>query len=739
MLPFLAGFILFASTAHCQSPPQQAPEEGLRARPKVGLVLSGGGARGCAHVGVLKVLEELHVPVDFVVGTSMGSIVGGAYAYGMSLTELEAAVTRTNSKRPWSILLKDTPSRDRESFRRKQEQRGFLIDFGLGYRDGEFRLPKGLLQGQNLELELLHLMPEAHDLKSFDQLPLPFRAVAVELGTGKQVVLDSGSLPRALRASMSLPAVFAPIEIGGRLLIDGGLVRNVPVGIARELGADILIVVDIGTPLSNVEVASVLDVTAQMVAILTQQNVDRSLAKIREIDVLITPDLGDMTSADFDRAGESIDRGRDAALAMSARLQKLAVDESTWAAWLSHQRRPAAPLRVKNIRIDNTAGISDEVVANYVRVRPDEHFDIEHLRHDLEGLFGRGDFERATFDFEDLGNGDKELVLRTDPKSWGPTYLRLGLALETDLQGQSGFNLAAQINRREINALGAEWRTDVQVGQQSRVASEFFQPLSTEGVFFAAASVGGDTFEVNAFSGGTRIGFFDIRTAQVNSDIGALFGTWGEFRIGLSRLRGDVDAEVSVPGFTGIDFEDAFVRAQFELDTLDLADFPTKGFVGSITYRIGRRNLGADANYQQIVGGGGGFASVGATTIGVVALAESGLSKSLPLYRTSSLGGFLRLSGLDRNALTSQNSGFVAAIVRHQLGGRTDAFGFPVYVGASIEAGNTWADRADLFRNMRLGGSAFVAIGTPLGPAYLSYGMADGGEKAVYIFLGQLF
>lgn len=708
-------------------------------RPKVGLVLSGGGARGCAHVGVLKVLEQLHVPVDFVVGTSMGSIVGGAYAYGMSLNNLEAAVTRTNGLRPWSILLKDDPSRDRQYFRRKQEQRGFLVDFGLGYRDGEFRLPKGLLQGQNLELELLHLLPEAHDLASFDELPLPFRAVAVELSTGKEVILHSGSLPRALRASMSLPAVFAPAEIDGRLLIDGGLVRNVPVDIARDLGADVLIVVDIGTPLSHAKAASVLDVSEQMVAILTQQNVDRSLAQIRNTDVLITPDLRDVTAADFERAAESIAFGEEAALAMRDQLEQLAVDDATWLAWLAHRRRPDAPLRVQSIRIDNTSGIRDDVIADYVHVRPDEHFVIEDLRHDLEGLFGRGDFERATFDFKEIGEGEKELVLRTEPKSWGPTYLRLGLALETDLQGSSAFNLATQINRRSINSLGAEWRTDIQAGENTRAASEFFQPLSKNGAFFTAASIGADSFEVNAFSGGARVGVFDVRTAQVNADLGVLLGTWGEVRVGLSRLRGDVDAEVTVPGFVDGDFEDSFVRAQLEVDTLDRVDFPTEGLVGRILWRLGQRNLGGDTNYQQLASAGGGFASIGRTTFGVVTQVETGLSKELPLYRTSSLGGFLRLSGLDRNELTGPNSSFVGALVRHQLAGRTETFGFPVYVGASIEGGNVTADRSDLFRNLRLGGSAFVALGTPLGPAYFAYGMADGGEKAVYLFLGQVF
>lgn len=708
-------------------------------RPRIGLVLSGGGARGIAHVGVLQVLEELQVPVDFVVGTSMGSIVGGAYSYGLSPQELELAVIREESPRPWSTLLQDAPVRQRASFRRKQEQLGFLVDFGLGYRDGKFRLPKGLLQGQNLELELLQLMPEAHDLASFDELPLPFRAVAVELGTGKEVVLAKGSLPRALRASMSLPAVFAPAEIDGRLLIDGGLVRNVPVDVARGLGADVLIVVDIGTPLRDAEVASVLDVSGQMVAILTQQNVDRSLAKVRDTDVFIQPALGEISLGDFDRARELVKLGREAAHGMAGSLRRLSVGDAEWSAWLGKQRRAKQPVRVKQIRIENRTGVSKGVIGGYLHVEAGENFGLEDLRLDLERLFGRGDFERATFDLKDLGGGAKELVVRADAKSWGPTYLRLGLALETDLQGESGFNLATQINRRELNSLGAEWRTNIRVGAQSGVDSEFFQPLTEDGVWFVSSSVAANAFDVSAFSGSTRVGIFDVRTSQVNADAGVMLGSWGQLRVGVVRLLGDLDADVSVPGFVGFDFDDAFARARLDFDTLDRADFPTYGFVGSIEYAIGSKQLGSDQNYQQVVAAGAAFASHGDTTFAGLVKIDSTLSKSLPIYRGSSLGGFLNLSGLNRGELFGQNAGFVAGVVRHKLSGRAEAFGFPVYVGASFEVGNVWGDRNDLYRNMRPAGSAFVAIGTPLGPGFLAYGLAEGGERSVYVFLGQVF
>ena len=732
-------------------PTQQNQDSIDGPRPRIGLVLSGGGARGCAHVGVLKVLEELRVPIDVVVGTSMGSIVGGCYAYGYSPAELEDAVIRSGGRRPWSRLLRDDSPRVQQAFRRKEEQRGFLVDFGLGYRDGEFRLPKGILQGQNLELELLQLLPEAHDLASFDSLPLPFRAIAVELGTGREVVLGSGNLAHALRASMSLPAVFAPAVIDGVSLLDGGLVRNLPVENARELGAEVLIVVDIGTPLSGAEIASALDVSAQMVSILTQQNVDRSMAQIRPDDVFIQPNLGNISSADFERADESVRLGEAAARASADALKRLAVGVEDYQRWRARQRRVPAELRVGQVVVDNESGFRDQLIRQYLQVRPGDVVDLDQLRLDLEALYGRGDFESATFELRrptnPPGDGDsdsdskvRDVVVRVVPKSWGPTYLRLGLLLESDLDGASAFNLGFQINRRQINSLGAEWRTDVQVGEQTRLASEFFQPLSRDGSWFAAAEIEGEIFDVAGFVNGAQIGDFNVRSAQANVDVGVLLGTVGEARVGYSRVVGDVDVIVSTAGFSGFDFDDGLFRVEVEFDWLDAADFPYTGAVVGVDYALGDRDLGGDTDYQQLDGGLAAFETWGSTTFALSAAVNTSLADDVPIYRAPTLGGFLALSGLQRRELSGQNSGFVGALVRHQLSGtRGDAFSLPLYVGGSIEAGNVWADRSDLFQRLRLGGSVFFAAGTVLGPTYLAYGYTEGGESAVYLFLGQAF
>lgn len=705
-------------------------------RPRVGLVLSGGGARGCAHVGVLQVLEELRVPVDVVAGTSMGSIVGGLYAYGYGPARLEAEMTRTGARRPWARLLVDDPPRARQSFRRKREDFTLPVDVGLGWRDGGFRLPKGLRQGQNLDLELRSLVLFAHELQSFDELRLPFRAVAVELRTGAEVVLDRGDLAAAMRASMSLPGIFAPAHVGGRDLLDGGLVNNVPVDVARAMGAEQLIVVDIGTPVERDEVGSALEVSEQMVQILTQQNVDRALSSLEAADVLIRPELGDITSADFERAAESIRLGRQAALAVREKLARLAVSEAEYAAYLRRQRRPAAPPPViHKLQIDNRSGLGTETLRARIHVQEGRPLDLEHLRFDLDRIHGMGDFESVTFLLRRDAQGRFELWVRATEKSWGPTYLRFGLALSSNLEGRSAFNAIGHINFRELNALGAEWRTELDVGDTSGVATEFYQPLSHDGRFFLAPAFSASSFETRP----QATGYLDVRLAQGGLDLGVNLSSWAELRLGAFRAGGDVDV-FNVLGVPGFDFDDGGLTAQLEFDLLDDPDFPEWGSSGAAYWKMGHDSLGADQEYQVVGAGGRAFVSFGSNTFGFGANFSTVTDKRLPVYQLPGLGGFSRLSGLQPGDLADQHQGFAALLYRrHVAGTRAEILGFPTYVGGTLEIGNVWPDRDRMLRKWRPAGSVFVGLNTPVGPTYLAYGLAEGGENSVYLFVGRIF
>ena len=320
-------------------------------RPKICLVLSGGGARGVAHVGVIKVLEEQRIPIDCIVGTSMGSIVGGAYASGLSPELMESQIRAVD----WDRVLADNPPRPARSIYTKQQERLHIGSPEVGFSHGKVELPRGAIVGHQLELFLQGLIGVDLEYDSFDHLPIPFRAIATDIGNGQMVVLDKGSLAMSMRASMSVPGVFAPQKLDGRLLVDGGLVRNLGVDVARGMGADIVIAVNLGSGLLKPdEVQSIFSVAEQTLAILTEQNVQRSLAELKPTNILIEPALGDFSSSDFKNSMSTIPIGEAAARTQIARLQALSLDPEAYRQWqLAARHREEAP-RFAAARLDTS-------------------------------------------------------------------------------------------------------------------------------------------------------------------------------------------------------------------------------------------------------------------------------------------------------------------------------------------------------------------------------------------------
>src|SRR5688572_20962530 len=319
LLLTIALSLAWATTMPAVAQQGESVAEAL-ARPTVGLVLSGGGARGGAHIGVLKALEELRVPVDYVAGTSIGAAVGGFYVSGMSVADLEQLVESLE----WETAFLNVTPRQLKSFRRKRDDDSFLVNQKPGLNDGEFELPIGLVQGQVIDMIISRETLRASQVQNFDQLAIPFRAVAGDLVTGEAVVLGSGSLARAIRASMSIPAALSPIEIDGRLLVDGGIAMNLPVDVARDMGADVVIAVDISSELLGREtLRSVLDVTSQLTNLLTRNGTLQQRSKLTSSDLLLVPTFGEeLTSTDFARMSEAIQSGYDAVMQRRADFER---------------------------------------------------------------------------------------------------------------------------------------------------------------------------------------------------------------------------------------------------------------------------------------------------------------------------------------------------------------------------------------------------------------------------------
>src|SRR2546428_1715132 len=360
----LAALALLGSARAQTAPPEL---------PRIGLVLSGGGARGLAHVGVLKVLEREHVPIDVIAGTSMGAIIGGLYASGMSADDLERELLRVR----WDNLFASRVERRELSQRRKEEDFEISPVLELGLRDGEFRTPQGAVSSRGLESLLRRYTLPVRGVQRFDELPIPFRAVATDMESGQPVILSEGDLALALRSTMSVPGVFSPTEIDGRVLGDGGLVNNVPVNVARAMGADVLIVVNIGTPLAARDtLATAFGVTQQMINILTEQNVQRSLATLQPADVLVSPQLGKLTAADFDSALAFIELGRRGAEQMVPRLAALALDAPRYAEWRAAHPQPQAPhATLSFVRITGSTQTVPERLTAQLESQPGQPFD----------------------------------------------------------------------------------------------------------------------------------------------------------------------------------------------------------------------------------------------------------------------------------------------------------------------------------------------------------------------------
>ena len=753
-----ASAVTFAQEAPDTAPPTaSAPPH----RPRIGLVLSGGGARGIAHIGVLKVLEEQHIPIDAIAGTSMGAVVGGLYASGLTAREIEGIMSSLN----WQDAFRDRPPREDLTLRRKQEDENFLVKFPLGIRGHKLLLPKGLIQGQRLNQILRRLTLPVARITNFDELPTPFRALATDLETGDGVTIASGDLTSAMRASMSAPGVFAPVERDGRLLVDGGISENLPVDIARSMGVDILIVVDVGSPLLTREkLNSVPVISNQMIAILIQRNSRLQLDKLQAQDILIAPPLGDTSSFDFGNVKRVIAVGERAARASVARFAALAMTPQETARYAQRREdaRQVTPPRIDFVQVDSGSKNYSERLNSLFDDLTGKPLDPDALARRMTTLYGEGSLD--TLDYQVVQENDHYgLQLDARGNSIGPNYVRFGLSLQEDFQGTSTYDAAMRFVMSEITRPGGEFVWDLQVGQTSLVATELFLPFSEFSGWFvdphaqiAASNVplfgnqsqAAGAGKTNSAVNQTQIAQYRLHTYEYGIDVGKQFGNWGEIRTGIQREEGHSHLEIGDPSDPLLksqpnqDFSvhDYFVR--FSYDRLDNVNFPHSGQQASLQWDADRNVTGVDNVTNQVAFSYVGAASFGRDTLVLSANAgltlEGNVNDVRLLYP---LGGFLNLSGLRADSLLGPDFAIARVLYYRQVGrGGPGYFDFPTYVGVSFEDGNVWQSRRDItLGNTRKDASIFLGIDTFLGPIYVATGFDQHGNQAFYLFLGRTF
>ncbi|WP_414155029.1 patatin-like phospholipase family protein [Pseudomonas sp. BNK-43-a] len=705
-------------------------------RPKVGLVLSGGAARGLAHIGVLKALEEQGVHIDAIAGTSMGAVVGGLYASGYSIEELEH-LARTLD---WQQALSDAPPRKDVPFRRKQDDRDFLVKQKLSFRDdGSLGLPLGVIQGQNLSLLLESKLAHTADIRDFDKLPIPFRAVATDIASGEKVVFRRGHLPQVVRASMSIPAVFAPVELDGRLLVDGGMVDNIPLDVVREMGVDMAIVVDIGTPLrSRKQLATVVDVLNQSITLMTRRNSEEQLASLHRDDILVQPALAAFGVTDFGRAQDMIDAGYRATRALDARLAVLrqAGGDSQLAVARSAQQR--TPI-ITAIKVENDSKVSDDVIRYYIRQPLGEPLELERLQTDMGTLYGLDYFDRVQYRVVHKGE-ENTLVINARGKRGGTDYLRLGLNLSDDMRGDSAFNLGASYRMNGINRLGAEWLTRAQIGDQQELYSEFYQPLDVGSRYFVAPYLSLGSQNIEATLDNDPVAEYRLERYGFGLNLGRQIGTYGEVRLGVGKAWGEAEVRIGDHDLPKVSFNEGFYELKYSFDTLDNVYFPHSGEDIGLTLRKYDRSLDSDIDYRQWLFNIDKALSYGPNTWVFGGRYGRTLDDTEVVTSSFVLGGARQLSGFRQDSVSGQNISLMRVVYYRRLTPRAYLpLDFPLYLGGSLERGRAWNNDNEFDSGYINAASIFLGLDTPLGPLNISYGANTEHQKAVYLNLGHTF
>ena len=705
--------------------------------PCVGLVLGGGGARGAAHIGVLKVMERERIPVCQVAGTSMGAIVGGLYATGYTPDELENLINTLD----WADLFVDDPPRDQQPMHRKDGDFRYLLNLEIGISHGKVVLPGGLVQGQKLLILLRRLTLPAWDTHDFNELPIPFRAVAADIGNGDKVVFDHGDLALAIRSSMSVPGAFAPLRVDGRLLVDGGMVDNVPVDVVRDMGAQRLIVVDVGSPLHDeAALTNPLVIMDQMISALMQEKTDRQLATLGPGDVLIRPELGDLTSSQFNRGPEAIRQGELAAEAALPQLRQFSVDAATYARHRQGQaKRNFDPGLIAFLDVvGNPSTAAETKVENALADQVGKPFNADTLESSLGLAYGSNHFQQLDYRLVER-DGRHGLEVIPAQRPWS-VFGRLGFQLSDDFNGRNSYLVSAEITATNLNHYGAEWLNIIRAGETSGLYSEFHQPLGAGSPFYLQPSLLYQHEVFPLWRDGEQLA--EYRVNQQAIGIGLAYSPDTRFRIGANLLTGrdrgerlignPVDFQQDKQRFAGILYNATW-------DSLDNVDFPTRGLRVSAALESYRPWGSADIHDDVARVTVDWAHAWGRYHLLLGAYLASSVDDTHYFRTQQFLGGFLNLSGFHERALFGNQSALLRSVVYRRTGDMSQLFSLPLFVGASLELGNAWLDREAVDADdLILAGSVFTGVDTPLGPMFLAYGYNESGEGSWYLTFGSL-
>lgn len=713
--------------------------ETVKKRPKIGLVLSGGGARGFAHIGVIKVLEENHIPVDYVAGASMGALVGALYATGRTPADMERLVETLD----WDELLRGKPTFDNLTYRRKEDRRNLPGAITLGGQRTKLRLPSSLNPGHEIGLVLDRLMLPYGSETNFDSLPIPFRCVATDLVSAETVVLKNGSLSQALRATMAIPAVFAPVELNGRILADGGILNNIPTDVAKDMGADIILVVNIETQLGDrSSLQDLVGILGQTFYVATVENSRRSL---RQADLIVAPDLKNYGTFDFTAGKEIVALGYQGAEEKIALLKSLALDDAGWQEYIA-TRNSKVPSSIEPIPEFTIVEGTENLKAKRVIERKlddkykDKPLDETALANDLTELTGTDRFDNLGYGITRRDNKTGLLVRLYDPKerTQRTTVLDVGVDVNNAETDDVNFNALGRLTFFDVGGDGNEWRNDLSIGSRIFLGTEFYHPFG-QSRFFIAPNAFYEDRKVNFYVDGDRLAEYSFRTLQTGIDLGFNVNRNSQLRVGYSIGHRKAAQRIgTIPVRFDLSGKESFVSLRWNYDTRNNAQIPTGGIelrntlnyyfdspaaTEGFTQAESRINAFHSLNDKNIVFGFGG----GGTTF----------NKTAPLFRQFTLGGLFNVSGYGSGEFRSNNY-FNAGV-----GVLRETFSLPPYIGGKFYLGG-WYEAGSAFEQLsrakyRQSVTGGAVLQTRIGPVFLGGSFAEGGRGKLYFSLGRFF
>ena len=704
-------------------------------RPRVGLVLAGGGAKGGAHVGVLKVLEEMHVPVDCIAGTSMGALVGGGYASGIPAPQMKAFLERIN----WQHVIGGLGRRNLEPIEQKRQGVTYTNNLQMGIKKSRIVLAPGLIDTSAIEDLLRGFVGKARSQTDFDRLPIPYRAVATDMVTGRMVVLDHGDLATAMRASMAIPGAFAPVTTEHQILADGGLVRNVPVDVARKMCADVVIVVNLVSPPADPEeLQSPGQLLGRTMDLMIEANERQQLQSLTPQDVRIDVPMGDIGTADFERTPETIKLGETAARDAAPQLARYAVSPAQYLAWRNKVTSDQGiDSRVAAVEFGKLKRVNPSYLNQLADISPGDAVSAEQISQSAQRMAAVEDIDSVSYELK----GDPEsstLEWLPYEKSWGPDFIKVDLGAYATTSGDNrGFVLYLQHERTWINSLGAQWRNELQFGTDQVLSTSFYQPLDVAQRFFVEPKVFWDRNWENVFYDDNDIARYQFDDRGGRIDLGVNIGNQAQVRLGYVATQRRVQLETGSPLLPQLQTTDAGIAASAILDTRDTPFSPTRGMAAAFEYVDSDEKFGAERNWQRAEMGFGIAVPILNDVVWLGAAGGSHLGSKLPADRLFALGGPASLPGYQLYELRAAAYWTVSGSYLWQLKDLFSLRGQTLYAGLGVQDTRAY-DTLDSKNYGQIQSLSFFITGrTPVGPLTLGFATTTENSRSVWISFGR--